>query len=91
MTMIRMTIEVESIEDAIQLLNSERLAEEARTNANGFYNLLRSRIKHQNLPENDMVAESAFSLTLIVPKVNSTPSNSPSSVTTTVATSSGFV
>jgi len=53
MTMIRMTIEVESIEDAIQLLTSERLAEEARTNANGFYYLLRNRIKHQDLPENE--------------------------------------
>jgi len=53
MTMIRMTIEVESIEDAIQLLTSERLAGEARINADGFYNLLRNRIKYQNLPENE--------------------------------------
>ena len=54
MTLVRLTIEVESPEDAIRLLDSERAANMASLAAEEFSMLMRNRIKYQDHSETEM-------------------------------------
>ncbi len=53
MTLVRLTIEVESPEDAIRLLDSERIAAKATVAVEDFYRVLRNRFKYQEHSESE--------------------------------------